>query len=484
MTGRDKIMQKLRLFRALTGLTLALGWTPVQAQTVPTAPTAPSQLRFAPTVYGITDGRTASGLRLVHLQIPDEKDQSFQMFWRDREVQHNPAKAGLLTLAPTLLTLGGAGALEGGAVEEELNDLGGFFGFSRGRSVAMAEIFAPRGQIDAVAGLFSTVLNNPKLSPVVLTRRKRFLANARKVSREKADNFASELMQVITIGDHPIARTINYDPPSTITDVSVADVDAWRKSVLRRSTLTVVAAGPMTRAEAAELVDKTFAGLPEGGSELDTIPFTPRSLAKTIVIERKVEQSIILMGGPVRWRSGGPDGIARNLAMSVLGGGSSSRLFTEVREKLGAAYGASSSISSILGQNNLFAMQASVANDKVNEARAAMLSEYQKFRVSGVTAAEIDPLKRRMANGFPDTMRKANSAASVIRTSLINDLNYDAANAVVQNINWQTPERINALISERLPEKLTTILIVPSAKGIEADCIIATMEDLPRCFAP
>jgi zinc protease len=470
-----------RSFRLMMGIVLSFCYA---ALVTPVANAQATEAAKTPGLYGITDGKTLGGIRLVHLQIADEKDQSFQMFWRDREVQHKPEKAGLLPLAPALLTFGGAGALDGGAIEEELNDLGGSFAISRSEDFTTAGIYAPLGQIDAVANLFATVLTNPKLTPVVLTRRKRFFVNSRKVSNERAENFANELMQAIVIGNHPIARAASYYPLSTITDVTVADVDAWRKSVLRRGSLTVVAAGPMTREAAAALVDKTFGGLPDGGSDLSNIPFTPRSLAKTIVIERKVDQSLILMGGPVTWRSSGPEGVARNLAMSVLGGGSSSRLFVAVREKLGAAYGASSSITSILEDQGMMTIQASVANDRIKEARAAMLAEYQKFRESGVTFDEIEPLKRRFASGFPDSMRKAISAASQIRFGLMNGLSFDAANATVQNILQQTPERVNALIAERLPEKLTTILVVPSAQGLDADCIIASMEELPRCFAP
>jgi zinc protease len=473
-----KLPRYFMQFFGVLAVSCVFAFKPFSAQAQSTTPASKSD------VYGITDGRTPGGIRLVHLQIADEKDQTFQMFWRDRQVQHQPEKASLMTLAPALLVLGGAGKLDGGAIEEELNDLGGNFRMSRGRSFALAEIYAPKEQFAAVANVFSSVLNEPKLAPIVLTRRKRFLLSSRTAGREKPENFAQELMEIITVGDHPIKNTINYDPPSTISDVTIADVEAWRKSVLHRFSLTVVAAGPMTRAEAAELTDKTFASLPETGNILEAVPFTPRSLLRTIVIERKVEQSLILMGGPVRWRSGGPDGIARNFAISILGGGSSSRLFIAVREKLGAAYGASASMSSLLGQNNILMLQASVANDRLVEARAAMLAEYQKFRETGITDAEIEPLKRRMISGFENSMRKAGSAASSIRTGLLNDLSFDAPNSAVGWINSRTAEQVNKLITDRLPEKLTTILVVPSAKGLDADCIIASMEELPRCFAP
>jgi zinc protease len=461
--------------------------TPSIAQISNPVPSAP--LVVAKPTYDITTGNTPKGIRLVNFQIADEKDQVLRMVWRDREIQHTPEKAALLSLAPTMLAVGGAGALDFGALEEELNDLGGYFAFSRGRSYAFADISAPRAQIEDVAKLFATALYTPRLSEITLTRRKRFLVNGMKASREKPENLANEILQRIVIGKHPIIAGITLEPPTTITSVSKADIEAWRKSVLVREGLIIVASGPMTREDVALLVDKTFADLPEKAEVKPAIPFEPEALARTIALERKVEQSIILLGGPVRWRSGGPDGFARNLAMSVLGGSSNSRLFVAVREKLGAAYGASASINSILGQNNLFTMQASVANDKASEALVAMQAEYLKFRETGVSDQEIAPLKRRLANGFPDAMRKANSAAGTIRTGLVNDLGYDAPNSAQGWINSQSVERINTLIKGRLPEKLTTILIVPSisdleAKGVKVDCIIKGLEELPRCLKP
>ncbi|MFM9976368.1 MAG: M16 family metallopeptidase [Beijerinckiaceae bacterium] len=457
-------------------------WLQAKAQTAPAF--APStSAPPASTVYAISAGKTPGGISLVHLQIPEEKDQAFSFYWTDREIQHMPEKAGLLVLAPGLISIGGAGALDSGALEEELKDLGGFFSLSRGRSTALGDLFAPREQIEAVARLLQSALSEPRLPEITLTRRKRFLLNGLKASREKAENLAREALNLIVVGDHPIARTIHYLPQSTITDVSVADIEAWRKSVLRRG-LTIVAAGPLRREEAAALVDSTFGSLPEGTSTRAAIPLTLQSLAKTIVIERNVEQSVILSGAGVQWRSGGAEGISRNLAMNALGGSNRSQLFIAIREKLGAAYGASSSISSLLGRNSLFAMEASVANDKVGAALAAMRNEYQLFREKGVTAESIDPVKRRMISGFPDSMRKAGSAASIIRTGMINDLGPDAANQYQDWVREQTPERINSLIRERLPEALTTIIVTPSAQGLGADCVIRSIDELPRCQVP
>jgi zinc protease len=435
--------------------------------------------------YAISDGRTPGGIRLVHILLKGEKDQSFSMTWRDRLIQHAPEKAGLLQLAPALVAAGGAGPLDAGALEEELKDIGGYFSLSRGRAAAFGDVVAPIEQFEATLKLLRSALTEPRMPAITLERRKRFLLNGRKANREKAESLAREAMTLALTGDHPVAATVSLTPLTTVTSVTTADVDGWRKAILARSNLTVTAAGPLTREAAADLVDSTFGGLPEKDDDRDGIPFINRPpLAKTIVIESPVAQSAILAGGPVTWSNGGAEGISRSLAISVLGGGSRSRLFIAIREKLGAAYGASASISAILGREGIFGMEAAVANDKVAAALAAMRSEYAAFREKGVTADEIDPIKRRMVSSFPETMRRAGSASSTIRGAIQNGLPFDAPDRQTGWINGQTVDGINALIRERLPEKLTVIVVAPTAAGLGADCVIKSLDELKTCLAP
>ena len=461
---------------------VCFGHGSVQAQT--SVPAASLPTLAIPASYAISDGKTSGGIRLIHMRLKDEKQQVFSMSWRDRHIQHTASKAGLLVLAPALVALGGAGQLDAGAFEEELKDVGGYISLSRARSFTFGDISAPTTEIDATAKLFNAMLTDPKLPVITLERRKRFLLNNLKANREQPASIASEILSKVIIGDHAFMSTVNYQPQTTVSDITVADVDAWRKAVLARDNLTVIASGPFTREQAADLVDATFVGLPEKAVIMEAIPFKPQTLTKTIVIERKVPQSVILIGGSVEWKAGGPVGISRSIAMTVLGGGSRSRLFIAVREKLGAAYGASSGISSIFGDISLFSMEASVANDKVIPALAAMRSEYQIFREKGVSADEVDPIKRRMVSGFHDSMRKAGSAAGNIRTGFLNNLGTQAADSYTSWVDDQKSEAINALIKNQLPEKLTTIIIAPSAEGLGADCVIGSIEELSKCLVP
>jgi len=433
--------------------------------------------------YGVSEIRTPAGVRLIHILLREEKDQVFAMAWRDRLALRRPEKAGLLALGPSLLAGGGAGTFDAGALEEELRDIGAGLSLNRTRAATLGQVSAPTEQFEPAAGLLRAVLTEPRLPKATLERQKRFRLADVRGARERAASLAQQALALTIVGDHPLAATISYKPDSTIADVSVEDIESWRKAVIARRNLTVVSAGPLTRDAAALLADKVFGELPADSQEGEPVAFAlPPPRQRMIVIEKAVEQSVILAGGPLRWAAGGSDGAARAMALSVLGGGNRSRLFVAIRERLGAAYGASAGVTPLLGPQGVFAMEAAVANDRVGSALAAMRAEYAAFRERGVTGDEIEPIKRRMLNSWAETMRRSGSAAAAIRAGILNGLPLDAVDRQAGWIRRQTPEAVSAMIRERMPDALTTIVVTPKAEGLGADCVIASLDELSRCM--
>jgi zinc protease len=430
--------------------------------------------------YGITDARTAGGIRLVHILLKDENTQSIAVAWSDRHVLHNIPKLGLQSLAPTLLMTGGSTSLDGGAIEEDLKDLGVQISLRRGPSYTQGEMIGPPSVMNDSARILRMVLMEPRLPPKSLERSKRLMVNGVVAARERTESIASLAFAQLLIGDQPLAALYELETLSRINDVTPADVDSWRKAVLARSNLRVVAAGPMSRADAEKLVDETFGGLPQEAEIKSNLPFAPRRPRMTVVIERPVEQSVILMGHPTTWNSTG-EGLARNLAMTVLGGGSSSRLFVAIREKMGAAYGAQAGVSLLARGQYRFSIQSSVANDKVVAALETMRQELKRFREEGVTAAEIDPIKKRMIAGRADAMRKAPSAASIIRGDLLNDQPADNADSFVTRVEAVTAGSVNELIKRHLSDDMLTVIVTPSAAGLAADCVVTSLDAIKTC---
>ncbi len=430
--------------------------------------------------FGITDAPTAQGIRLVHLPLAGETAQALTFFWRDRHALHSPETMGLLRLAPRLLVAGGAGPLDGGALEEEFKDLGATVAFRRTIAFTLGELHAPAETTAQAARLLRLMLMEPRLPPRHLARLKREVISGARAQREAAESLAADALVRLLAGDHPLVTALTMEPPSVVDSVSLADIEVWRKAVLARDNLVVVAAGPLDRATVAALVDETFGGLPANAELKSVVAFQPLRPLRTIAIERPVAQSVIVAGQATDWNATS-ERPARDIAMTVLGRGGASRLWRAVRERLGASYGAEAAIGPLSRGHYRLMMRSSVATGRTADALAAMRQEFDRFLAEGVRPDEVEPVRTRIIAEFAESMRRSNSAANRIRGALLDGQGADDLEAYAARVGAVTAGDVNALIARHLSNRLVVIVVTPSAAGLGADCVVKSLAEVATC---
>ncbi|WP_437229337.1 M16 family metallopeptidase [Planctomicrobium sp. SH661] len=99
-------------------------------------------------------------------------------------------------------------------------------------------------------------------------------------------------------------------------------------------------------------------------------------------------------------------------AVSILSGGSSSRLFTEVREKRGLCYSVYATLNSLLTEGRVLAY-AGTATDRAQETLDVMVAEMRKL-ADGVTEAELDRCKARAKSSLIMQQESTGARASAI----------------------------------------------------------------------
>ncbi len=217
-------------------------------------------------------------------------------------------------------------------------------------------------------------------------------------------------------GDTPLGRPI-LGSVNSIETVSRDTVRRYYRRWYRPEHLVVAASGNLNHAAVVRLVKKAFAA---GGVEL--IGEAPASAAArrvqprpkpgggTIVIPRTTEQVNLVLGVPGVDRND-PRRFALGVLNSALGGGMSSRLFQEVREKRGLAY----SVYSYQAQYSdagLFGVYAGCLPKKVDDVLDLCRAELQRVCHRGVTAEELErgkgQLRGSLVLGLEDTGSRMN----------------------------------------------------------------------------
>jgi predicted Zn-dependent peptidase len=213
-----------------------------------------------------------------------------------------------------------------------------------------------------------------------------------------------EAFSTAVLGDHPLGRPIG-GTIETITAVSRAAVWEHYQNNYRPQDLVVAAAGSVDHQELIQLVEK---GLSAAGWDLslEAKPVPRRLLnpakisrgTKLQVIHRPISQVNILVGSEGLYVDD-PRRYAMGVLNTVLGGGMSSRLFQEIREKRGLAYSVYS-FNQGYSDAATFGLYAGCSPAKAKEVTELMIAELEKVAKSGITKDELDLAKGNISGSL------------------------------------------------------------------------------------
>jgi predicted Zn-dependent peptidase len=214
-----------------------------------------------------------------------------------------------------------------------------------------------------------------------------------------------ERFATVVLGEHPLGRPIG-GTPDTIKAVPRDAVWEHYRQHYRPATLVVTAAGNVDHDALAEQVVRA---LGDGGWSLtgtaapaarrgagDVLPVTAG--ASEITVRRSTEQGNVIVGG-TGLTATDPRRFTLSVLNAVLGGGMSSRLFQEIREKRGLAY-STYSFASGHADTGVFGLYAGCAPAKIDEVTELMVAELERLADGGITDAELRRSVGQLSGGL------------------------------------------------------------------------------------
>jgi zinc protease len=257
--------------------------------------------------------------------------------------QDPPDKAGVAYLAADLWD-DGAGDLDAKAFHSKLENKSIGLSFGAGRDHVRGSLRTLTVNRDEAFGYLRMALTAPRFDPDAVERARAQLLSQLERQSQSPNNIASRTWWQAAFPDHPYGRPIAGTPES-IARITIEDLKSYTRRVLARGKLKVAIVGDIAPADVGALLDRTFGALP-AEPELTPVPdVVMQGLGRRIVVPLDVPQAVVTFGTRGIARSD-PDFMAAYIVNHILGGGSfSSRLYQEVREKRGLAYGVSDSLS-------------------------------------------------------------------------------------------------------------------------------------------
>ncbi len=372
-------------------------------------------------------------------------------------------QAGITDLMAGLLT-DGAGSMNAQAFRQRQEDAAASLGFNASLDRLTGSLRVLTANRDEGFELLRLALTQPRFDlDMVNQRRAQTIASINQAAQRPGSVASRTLMETLFAG-HPYAA----DPDGTPEGLAAATPELLKKraaELLLRNNLIVSAVGDIGEADLAQQLDKAFGVLPTGTPPALPPQWVPPTKPRVVVVERPVPQSSALMALPGIPRDD-PEWYAALVMNHVLGGGGQqSRLFNEVREKRGLAYGVSSGLRTYK-RASLLVMSTGSANERVAEAIKVIRAEMARMRNEGVTEAELNDAKTYLTGALALSLDSSGSIAGLLHSMQIDGLSPDHLTRRAALIGAVKLEDVRKVARRLLRDETLTTVVVGKPVGV------------------
>lgn len=357
----------------------------------------------------------------------------------------------------------GAGDLDSEAFQGLLSEYSIALRFSVGNDYFYGSLRTLTENADLAFELLRLSVTEPRFDPEPVERLRGELLAGIAADLTDPDAIAGQAMLSALMPDHP------YSWPHDGTLESVAaitadDLRAYRERVFARSTLHVAVVGDIDAVTLAPLLDEVFGALP---SEPDLVPVPDIEPVEGehVDVSMDIPQvSIQFATAGIAWDD--PDIYAAIIANYILGGGSSSRLFVELRERRGLVYGVGTSWFA-LRRSEAFYGSTETRPHVSDEVLAVIEDELRRFVAEGPTEAEVAHAKGYMIGSYPTSFTTSSAIAEQLLGIQIEGLGIDYVDRRNDLVAAVTVEDVRAVLQRFLAGHDLTIVRVGPIDGEE-----------------
>ncbi len=375
-------------------------------------------------------------------------------------------KPGLASLVSSLLDEG-AGDLSSEAFKQALEARAIRLGASADRDYITVSMTTLKENADEAFRLLGLVLSRPRFDSEAVERMRVAILASLKQEDEQASTVAAKSWFATYFGTHPYARS-DSGTPSGVQAITIPDIKTFAADHMVRDRVKMSVAGDITDAQLRRYVQQLFVSLPAKTVPLVARPADAgRPVSNTIPRNEPAPVAMFGFAGPMRLDA---DFIPTFVANYILGGGGfSSRLMDEVRDKRGLTYGISTYISDYKSAS-LIVGSVQSEKGKILTAIDVTKSELARFARDGATAKELADAKTYLTGSYPlglDSNAKiARTLNAYQRQGLTPDY-VEKRNALIEGV---TLAQVNAMAKKWYdPSKLVIVIAgTPDAAAASA----------------
>jgi len=405
---------------------------------------------------------TPAGTEILIEPLPHVRSCSVGFWVRRGSIHEGPGEEGLAHFIEHTVFKGTERFPDPESMSAATDALGGNVDAFTGKETACFYGKVLREQLPELVALLGDLVTTPRFEAEELVRERSVILEEIAQSEDQPDDWVSELFYMNFWKGGTLAHPI-LGRPEQVSGYGADEARAFFRKTYRAPNLLIAAAGNIELEPFLALLQPVLDRLPDGLPGEDPSTDAPQPFILNTP-RKDLQQASLILGFPAPGHRH-PDRVAVNLLSHVLGGGMSSRLFMELREKHALCYQIGSYLSHYRDGGAL-QISASCASDKARELVQRGVAECVRLAVKGATDEELERAKLQARTSLvfsqeSTSARMFSLAHQAIHMGAIRDL--DAQIAEIDAVDLDSLNRVAREVLR--PERLAVSALGTRKRG-------------------
>lgn len=277
-----------------------------------------------------------NGLRIVTTNMPHTRSASLCFFIGIGSRYEDPSLAGVSHFIEHLVFKGTARRPTSGDICSAIEGVGGILNAGTSKELTLYWTKTAKIHFQMSLDVISDILLNSKFDPVEIERERQVVIEEINMTVDSPAQLVNQLIDELLWPDHPLGRD-TAGTKESMTGITRDNVLEYLKRHYSPSNAVVAVTGNITNDEAVDMVSNAVSSWKNKQAVSEYQPFVPGKNPRLLVENKDTEQAHLCLALPGLSLKD-ERRFALDLLNVILGEGMSSRLFIEIRDKLGLAY--------------------------------------------------------------------------------------------------------------------------------------------------
>lgn len=349
-------------------------------------------------------------------------------------------------------------------ISRELDGIGAQYNAFTDKEMTAYYAKASSDKLDIVMDAIFDIYLNSKFEESGIQTERHVVVEEINMYHDEPRWIVADVLEKLLYGDQPAGWSIAGEKETILGLKRQQFVDYFNSHYIASNTVIGIA-GDIDSAAVKEKVQKYFEHIRQG-NKVEKLPaIEKQSGPQADVFYKATDQTHFILGFRA-FNMFDERRYSLGVLASILGGGMSSRLFSEVREKRGLGYYVSASLEERT-DTGFFEIDAGVNNDRALEAITVVMEELRKIKQEGVTSAELKRAIDRTIGGTALALEHSNFLAQNLGVSVLFENKVLTPEDELARIKAVTLEDIKSVTDEIFKEDRLNLAVVGPFKDSE-----------------